>query len=116
MEDDVVFPDEVVVPGLRIVPEVPPSVRCTVAAVPLPRRGEVSHHGLEPDIDPLRFVPGDWHLDAPVEVPRDRPIFQPLSEPASHEREHVMPPMLLVLDRKSTRLNSSHDQISYAVF
>src|SRR5206468_12180263 len=30
---------------------------------------------------------------------------------------HIVPPRLnVVLDRKSTRLNSSHDQISYAVF
>src|SRR5216683_4749287 len=34
----------------------------------------------------------------------------PLSHPADTYFDHVSP------DRKSTRLNSSHDQISYAVF
>src|SRR2546421_8543437 len=29
---------------------------------------------------------------------------------------HLLHPLRLVVDRKSTRLNSSHDQISYAVF
>src|SRR2546421_3106799 len=39
-----------------------------------------------------------------------------------NERHHIrcahtgMRPLMLVQDRKSTRLNSSHDQISYAVF
>src|SRR5688572_32753159 len=31
-------------------------------------------------------------------------------------RPHDWPPLSRVLDRKSTRLNSSHSQISYAVF
>src|SRR2546428_3869692 len=38
--------------------------------------------------------------------------------PAAHDRacEHAVQGLGLALDRKSTRLNSSHDQISYAVF
>src|SRR5206468_5817568 len=34
----------------------------------------------------------------------------------STARRHEVPPSLDTKDRKSTRLNSSHDQISYAVF
>src|SRR2546430_12234116 len=32
------------------------------------------------------------------------------------QRTHRLEPALRILDRKSTRLNSSHSQISYAVF
>src|SRR2546430_4566476 len=35
---------------------------------------------------------------------------------ARAEREHASPDRLYRIDRKSTRLNSSHSQISYAVF
>src|SRR5207249_9899248 len=90
---------EVVVPRLRTVPEVPPSLRPIAAAMPVLRRGEVSHHGLEPDVDALRFIAGDGDLDAPVQVPRDRSVLQPLPEPAAHEREDVVPPVLLVIIR-----------------
>src|SRR2546430_9693895 len=38
-------------------------------------------------------------------------------EPASHPREVPVPGCVWqIVDRKSTRLNSSHSQISYAVF
>src|SRR2546428_3037746 len=43
--------------------------------------------------------PGDWGL--------------PLEDPAENPQEGLW---FDLLDRKSTRLNSSHDQISYAVF
>src|SRR2546430_12191616 len=33
-----------------------------------------------------------------------------------HGGEHRLKPAIIALDRKSTRLNSSHSQISYAVF
>src|SRR5688572_32485325 len=46
----------------------------------------------------------------PVELRPLRPVLRP-------ERPLLLPPPLpLRLDRKSTRLNSSHSQISYAVF
>src|SRR2546421_5933255 len=35
---------------------------------------------------------------------------------ASYGHTYQAPPLSTVSDRKSTRLNSSHDQISYAVF
>src|SRR2546427_4224281 len=47
-----------------------------------------------------------------MEMPRDRVSFQKMSICST-------PPRLTddrVIDRKSTRLNSSHSQISYAVF
>src|SRR2546427_3205291 len=43
----------------------------------------------------------------------DRPVRRPAHEQAE---EGVEGELLLALDRKSTRLNSSHSQISYAVF
>src|SRR5207245_4300364 len=86
-----------VVARLGIVPAVLPSIRLVAAAVPFSRRGQISHHGLEPDIDPLRLVAGNGDLDAPVQIAGDRPGLQTLPEPAPHEGEHVVPPMFLVL-------------------
>src|SRR5206468_10603941 len=57
-------------------------------------------------------------LDATVGASIERKILW-LAENASgmvHRRLVGMPEDLAGLDRKSTRLNSSHDQISYAVF
>src|SRR2546421_8969145 len=48
--------------------------------------------------------------------PCPRPaLLGAISELAEHPRRFSRAPVFL-LDRKSTRLNSSHDQISYAVF
>src|SRR2546428_9580909 len=53
------------------------------------------------------------HLGDAVDV--DHPVVQ-LGEVVRIDRCSHVSPFLSVLDRKSTRLNSSHDQISYAVF
>src|SRR2546430_7079418 len=46
-------------------------------------------------------------LEAPQTSVRTTPVAEPTVEPGTSERQR---------DRKSTRLNSSHSQISYAVF
>src|SRR5207247_10471528 len=92
-----VLADEVVMTGLGIVPEVLPPVRCATATVPLLRRGQIAHHGLKPDVDPFRLVPGDRDLDAPVQIPGDRPILQPFLKPRAGEGSDMVPPVLLVL-------------------
>src|SRR2546430_7200510 len=60
-----------------------------------PRTGQHRDHGLG----------NHRHID-------DHPVAAPDAEPHEHSGEgcHLVP------DRKSTRLNSSHSQISYAVF
>src|SRR6266567_6826019 len=69
------------------------------------------------DRDGLRRTVGDVQkvevLGGDLALPRD-PVAQPVGEalpvlPAEQDHREV-------LDRKSTRLNSSHSQISYAVF
>src|SRR5438876_10024037 len=84
-------------PRLRIVPKVLPSFRLISAPVPFLRRGSVAHHGLEPDVDPFRFVSGYRELDAPIQVARDRSGLQAFTKPAAREGEHVMSPVLLVV-------------------
>src|SRR3712207_9427623 len=59
-------------------------------------------------------VGGDEHSGAPDDggvVPELMLGMHPLAD-----RHHVIPIPFLVADRKSTRLNSSHANISYAVF
>src|SRR2546430_10131403 len=52
------------------------------------------------------------HLEQDVAEARDREVA-PLREDGADERDEPFPKGV---DRKSTRLNSSHSQISYAVF
>src|SRR6478672_12378216 len=47
------------------------------------------------------------HDALPISEPREPPAERPAPE---------VPELVVAGDRKSTRLNSSHDQISYAVF
>src|SRR5688572_31893550 len=51
----------------------------------------------------LHGVAIDWH-----------PL--PIGARAFETHGHTLPPETMAADRKSTRLNSSHSQISYAVF
>src|SRR5688572_32886255 len=53
--------------------------------------------------------------DLPDEPPRVVPPFAGSEHGLTHERVHFRR-REVGLDRKSTRLNSSHSQISYAVF
>src|SRR6266853_537064 len=75
---------------------------------------------------PARSAPGEWPSDRPAwdqprrhprsrrETPRTPPLHPPLgSGPARRSAPRAV---VLRVDRKSTRLNSSHSQISYAVF
>src|SRR2546430_12301336 len=50
-----------------------------------------------------------------AEVDLERAFFGQVI-PGQHARQLAQPPGLSRRDRKSTRLNSSHSQISYAVF
>src|SRR3712207_7064243 len=53
----------------------------------------------------------------PAPLRPTRPIFSPVStESETPERTFRSPPWHFTRDRKSTRLNSSHANISYAVF
>src|SRR3989442_4198231 len=64
---------------------------------------------LNPFVVPARQVQDPFH----VRVDDERERIEFLGALAHHQLEHGMG---LVLDRKSTRLNSSHVRISYAVF
>src|SRR2546430_11652452 len=56
------------------------------------------------------------HDALPISVePACQPSTLPMEEP-DHAGSHSVKNGLKTLDRKSTRLNSSHSQISYAVF
>ena len=98
MKDDVVLPDEVVMPRGGIVPPLVPSLRLAAAPPDLSARGEITHHRLEPHIDPLALPPWEGHLDAPVEVASDRTVLEALLEPRFREREHREAPIRLVGD------------------
>src|SRR5688572_31752150 len=72
------------------------------------RRGEMRVVlGGQPEVaEARRVVPRLLHR--PQHQRRDRPLLRGAA--------HAVDQLLEVLDRKSTRLNSSHSQISYAVF
>ena len=53
VEGDVVLADEVVNLGVGVVPPVFPGVRLTDVLRPLDAGGQVAHHRLEPDVEPL---------------------------------------------------------------
>src|SRR2546428_8698967 len=57
----------------------------------------------------LALQPGDLDFDVARLTGRPGEVAQPAAQLGRHHR-------LELRDRKSTRLNSSHDQISYAVF
>src|SRR2546430_6528708 len=76
----------------------------TVASATALRRAIHSHLGLNPEIK--------WPNDILI---RGKKVAGILTE-LSGELDHVRYVILGIGDRKSTRLNSSHSQISYAVF
>src|SRR2546430_8893889 len=49
-------------------------------------------------------------------LPLAEAAFHPSDENGAHELYHMCQDLKAEIDRKSTRLNSSHSQISYAVF
>ena len=97
VEGDVVLADEVVDARVVRLPEVAPGIRLPALAGPLDRGREVADHRLEPDVDALVLPPLDRHRHAPRDVPRDRPVRQPLAQHPPREVEHVRAPMLLAL-------------------
>src|SRR5438309_4391926 len=56
-------------------------------------------------------IDGLCRVDARQRLPDRR-----RGDPAAHHQRHLIGRFLQALDRKSTRLNSSHSSISYAVF
>src|SRR2546427_8221331 len=64
----------------------------------------------------------DVHIDVVDLIRRAVTVHRRLNERVIHEQDALLsravpaPRVVLVGDRKSTRLNSSHSQISYAVF
>src|SRR2546421_8291099 len=63
---------------------------------------------------PMREPPAEGEVTDAAELARQ---LSSLGYPGfAHLRPRKANPAAVVLDRKSTRLNSSHDQISYAVF
>src|SRR5690606_9664055 len=70
-------------------------------------------------VDPgkmLRDITGLVGLDRPDEVPLDTAVGKALREIADLAQGFLQIVFAKVADRKSTRLNSSHVKISYAVF
>src|SRR5206468_11125976 len=70
---------------------------------------------------PPRPVRGQYHhRDVPARVALGRIAGALRIQPGRNRGREVLPPGaghgVILRDRKSTRLNSSHDQISYAVF
>ena len=98
VKDDVVLPDEIVVPRGGVVPPLLPPLRGPPAPPVLPARGEVPHDRLEPHVDPLALPPRQGHLDAPIDVPRDRPVLEALLDPRLREGDHREAPVRLVGD------------------
>src|SRR5207248_4802924 len=89
-----------VVPRLGVLPPVFPRLRLAALRSPLDRRGQVTDHRVEPDVDLLVWVvlpARERSRHAPVEVARDRPLFE-----VAHELQRVLadvgPPVLVVLD------------------
>src|SRR3989449_8582835 len=64
----------------------------------------------------LERLRGDRELDEPLADPRVRPRRPPVDGQLPRQRHETGDLRRVVPDRKSTRLNSSHGYISYAVF
>src|SRR5206468_7144407 len=97
----------------------PPGTRSLRDALPIsPPGGDViGRRRLDPHLDAFRALGGDvrfdrwYHLSAPGGL---RPCDFFMDEPSVMGTENALMAAALTPDRKSTRLNSSHDQISYA--
>src|SRR5690606_40132964 len=93
-----------------------------VGIVQVPGRADVVGQGVDPDVDHVARMARN--RDPPL---KGGPADGEVLHPALDELDHLVPPALgldelrmpldvLEEDRKSTRLNSSHVKISYAVF
>ena len=95
---DIVLALEVETPGVRVFPPRPPGLRFSVDLRPFLRGRQVADHCLEPDVDPLVFVPVDRNLDAPFDVSGDGAIVQPVSQQPLCEVADIRTPMILLRD------------------
>ncbi len=76
MEGDVVLADEDIAAGVGIVPPVLPGLRLPGVLRPFNGGGEIAHHRLEPDVEPLVFPALEGHGDPPLDVSGHRTAFQ----------------------------------------
>src|SRR2546428_3314235 len=76
--------------------------------------GETDQTGLGRGVIRLPLVPVDAHYARDIDDPPPAPLDHPPGRVLRHEERALE--IRVDEDRKSTRLNSSHDQISYAVF
>src|SRR4051812_40211548 len=97
MERDIVFADEVVNLGLRVVPPGFPGVRLTAVLRPFDAGAEIADHRLKPDIQPFALPTGQRHGNAPVNIARDWATAQPLADEIAAELNHVGSPVSFVL-------------------
>src|SRR5688572_32386876 len=68
-------------------------------------------------LDPLQHLPHELAGRDPLGAHGVTGVEKRVGRGVAHPAESSSPPRILgTLDRKSTRLNSSHSQISYAVF
>src|SRR5207249_10004408 len=84
---------------------------------PTRRSSDLNAHsagGRMPQADSLRSPESEWDLTMNERSFIFRPMSQPQLEPTLDRRTQILDAALV--DRKSTRLNSSHVSISYAVF
>src|SRR5207247_8372091 len=75
-----------------------PSIGSAAASIPFLRRGQISHDGLEPDVDPFRLVSGDRDFDAPLQIPRNGAVLETFVEPALGEGQDGEPPEFFVVE------------------
>src|SRR2546430_9501213 len=75
---------------------------------------ELDHFELEADLVPRHHGPAELHVVERHEI--DDFVRDVLSLEMAHQQHSEGQDVSDKVDRKSTRLNSSHSQISYAVF
>ena len=100
MKDDIIFPHEVEVASLPILPPVAPGIGSTYIFCPLDTCREVANHGVKPDVDLLIVtlgILGERNRHTPFEVAGDRPWLEILDE-VEGEATHIGAPVLLLLD------------------
>src|SRR5206468_6838430 len=100
-------------------PSAHPILECTIPSVVDPTVAPPGKHLMSCFVQyaPYALRDGTWEGDSVKEQFADR-CFDLLAEYAPNVKRAVIARQVLspLEDRKSTRLNSSHDQISYAVF
>ena len=107
MEGDVVLADEVVRPGVGVLPEILPGVGLAAAFRPLHGGGQVADDGLEPDVDALAFVAFHRERNAPRQIAGYGAVFEAALQEAAGGIGYVGTPKLLVANPVQQRLLES---------